>query len=173
MKRQISNRLVVAAMIVALLPSFVEAGHPENAQSTAQVAPSGSADRFVGVWKLRVEKASPAGTFSQLITIETQGKEYKFTCDQSVGNGTEDHWWCVTNMKGEIVKPLRTNGQPMPGKPHVTRIDSGSFKVESEIQKDIYKVSSDGQTMKLRRTYSAQTRPNVLHDASLVFDRQK
>ena len=76
-------------------------------------------------------------------------------------------------MKGEATRPIQTNGHPMPGKSRVTRIDSGSFKVEGEIQTDVYKVSSDGETMKLQRTYSVQTRPNVLHDANLVFDRQK
>jgi hypothetical protein len=66
------------------------------------------------------------------------------------------------------------NGQPVPGKSRITRIDSGSFKVEGEIQKDVYNVSTDGQTMKSQRTYFVQAgRPNVLHDTLLRFDRQK
>jgi hypothetical protein len=173
MKPQILNRLVMAAMFVVLVPLSLAAGHQDNNQASNQIAPQGVSDRFIGIWKLRVDKTSQAGSFSQVVTIEGQGKDYKFTYDQSVGTGTENHWWYVTDMKGEIVKPMQMNGQPMPGKPRVTRIDSSSFKVEGEVQKDVYKVSPDGQTMKLQRTYSVQTRPNVLHDVSLVFDRQK
>jgi len=173
MKPQISNRLVIAAMFVATVPLSLAAGHQNNNQASAQTAPQGVADRFLGVWKLRVDKTPHAGTFSEVITIEGQGKDYKFTYDQSFGNGTEYHLWYVTEMKGEIVTDTHMNGQPVPGKSRITRIDSGSFKVEGEAQKDVFKVSADGQTMKLQRAYSVQTRPNVLHDVSLVFDRQK
>jgi hypothetical protein len=166
-----SYRVTIAFMLFALLP-HPNAGHQDNNQVSTQIAPQGVSDRFIGVWKLRVDKTH-AGTFSQVITIEGQGKDYKFTYDQSFGNGTEYHWSYVTDMKGEATRPIQTNGHPMPGKSRVTRIDSGSFKVEGEIQTDVYKVSSDGETMKLQRTYSVQTRPNVLHDANLVFDRQK
>jgi hypothetical protein len=62
----------------------------------------------------------------------------------------------------------------MPGKLHVTRIDSSRFKVKGEIQREIYKVSSDGQTMNLQRTYLVQVgSPNMVKDALLLFDRQK
>jgi len=173
LKMRISNRVVIASVLVALLP-HPGAGHQDKNQASTQVASQGVPDRFIGVWKLRVDKAPHAGTFSQVITIEGQGKDYKFTYDQSAGNGTEYHWWYVTDMKGEIVKPVQINGQPMPGKPRITRIDSSSFKVEGEIQKDVYKVSSDGQTMELQRTYLVQTaRPNMLQDVRLLFDRQK
>ena len=173
MKSQISNRLVIAAMFVAMVPFSLAAGHQDNNQASTQIVSRGAPDRFIGIWKLHADKTPHAGTFNQVITIEGQGKNYKFTYDQSVGNGREDHLWYVTEMKGEIVTDTHMNGQPMPGKSRITRIDSGSFKVEGEIQKDVYRVSSDAQTMKLQRTYSVQTRPNVLHDVSLVFDRQK
>jgi len=173
MKPQISNRLVIAAMFVAMVPLSLAAGHQDNNQASTQTSLQGIPDRFIGVWKLRVDKTPHAGTFSEVITIEGQGKNYKFTYDQSFGNGTENHLWYVTEMKGEIVTDTHMNGQLVPGKSRITRIDSGSFKVEGEIQKEVCKVSSDGQIMKLQRTYSVRTRPNVLHDVSLVFDRQK
>src|SRR5260370_11757820 len=131
MKPQISNRLVIAAMFVALVPLSLAASHQDNNQASTQIASQGVSDRFIGIWKLRVDKTSQAGSFSQVITIEGQGKDYKFTYDLSVGTGTENHWWYVTDMKGEIVKPMQMNGQPMPGKPpRITRIDSSRFKVE-------------------------------------------
>src|SRR5579862_6332393 len=164
MKPQILNRLAIAAVFVALVSVSIAAGHRDNNQASNQIAPQGVSDRFIGIWKLRVDKTSQAVSFSQVLTIEGQEQGYKFTYDQSVGTGTENHWWYVTDMKGETVKPMQMNGQPMPGKPRVTRIDSTSFKVEGEVQRDVYKVSPDGQTMKLQRSYSAQTRPNVLHD---------
>ena len=173
MKPQISNPLVIAAMFVALVPLSLAAGHQDNNQASNQIASQGVSDRFVGIWKLRADKTSQTGSLSQVITIEGQGKDYKFTYHLSVGNGTENHLWYVTEMKGEIVTAAHLNGQPVPGKSRITRIDSSSFKEEGEVQTDVYKVSPDGQTMKLQRTYSVQTRPNVLHDVSLVFDRQK
>jgi hypothetical protein len=173
MKPQISNRLVIAAMIVALVPLSFAAGHQDNNQAPNQIASQGVSDRFIGIWKLRADKTSQTGSLSQVITIEDQGKNYKFTYDLSVGNGKENHLWYITEMKGKIVTDSHLNGQPIPGKSRITRIDSSSFKVEGEIQKDVFKVSLDGQTMKVQTTYSVQTRPNVLHDVSLVFDRQK
>jgi hypothetical protein len=174
MKRQVSNRFVIAAMLVALLPFFVAAGHQDKAESTAQFASPGGTDRFIGVWKLNADKSSNSGTLRESIVIEPQGKEFKLTYDWSAENGTELHWWYVTDMKGGIVNPTQTNGKPMSGKPRITRIDSGSFKVESEVQRDIYRVNADGQTMKLQRTYLVQVgRPNMAKDVLLLFDRQK
>ncbi|HKM67334.1 MAG TPA: hypothetical protein VJX70_09230 [Candidatus Acidoferrum sp.] len=173
MKKRISSRAVIASVLIAFFPHF-GAAHQDKSQASTQIASQGIPDRFIGVWKLRVDNTPHAGTFGQVITIEGQGKNYKFTYDLSVGNGTEDHLWYITEMKGEIVTAKHMNGQPVSGKSRITRIDSSSFKVEGQVQKDVYKVSSDGQTMKLQRTYFVQAgRPNVLRDALLLFDRQK
>jgi len=173
MKRRTSNWFVNATVLLALLP-FPCAGHQDKTQSANQIASLGVADRFIGVWKLNADKTSRSGTVSELITIESQGKDFKFTYDWSAENGTELHWWYVTDMKGGIVKPTQANGQPMSGKPRITRIDSGSFKIESEVLKDIYKVSADGQTMKLQRKYLIDVAPHILpKEIRLVFDRQK
>jgi hypothetical protein len=173
LKKRISKRLVIAAVLAAIL-SHPGAGHQDNNRASTQVTPQGVSDRFIGIWKKRADKTPHAGTFSEVITIEDQGKDYKFTYDLSAENGFEIHFWYATDMKGEIVKAMQMNGQPMPGKSRVTRIDSSRFKVEGAIQRDIYKVSSDGQTMKLQRTYSAQVgSPNMVKDALLLFDRQK
>jgi hypothetical protein len=162
-------------MIVALVPLSHAAGHQENNQASTQTTPQGVPDRFIGVWKLRVDKTPHAETFSEVITIEgQQGKDYKFTYDVAAGSGRENRWSYVTDMKGETVKPVQMNGQPMPSSSRVTRIDSTSFKVEGEIQKDIYKVGADGQTLKLQRTWLVQVgRPNMATDVVMVFDRQK
>jgi hypothetical protein len=174
MKPQISNRLVIAAMFVAMVPFSLAAGHQDNNQASTQIVSQGAPDRFIGIWKLHADKTPHAGTFNQVITIEGQGKNYKFTYDLSVGNGTENHLWYVTEMKGEIVTDAHINGEAVPGKSRITRIDSSSFKVEGEIQKDIYKVSADGQIMKLQRTFLVQVgRPNVAKDVLLLFDREK
>ncbi len=75
--------------------------------------------------------------------------------------------------KVPVSSRILKNGQPTPGKSRFTRIDSSSFKVESEIARDIYKASSDGQTMKVKKTYLEVTSPNILKDGELLFDRQK
>jgi len=173
MKPQIANRLVLATLFVATVPISLSVGHQNNKQASAQTALQGVPDRLIGVWKLRADKTSHAGSVSEVITIEAQGKNYKFTYDQSFGSGMESHLWYVSEMKGEVVTDTHLNGQPRPGKSRITRIDGESFEVEGEIQKDLYKVSSDGQTMEVHRTYSAQTRPTGPHDFSLVFERQK
>jgi hypothetical protein len=102
---------VVAIGFILLIPFVVPKQENPKTEST-QIASQGVSDRFIGVWKLRVEKMSNRGTFSQLITIEGQGKDYKFTYDQSAGNGEEYHWWYVTDMKGEIVKPVQVACYP-------------------------------------------------------------
>ena len=171
MRKQVSNRAVWVAIAVFLLPHS-GAGHQDKKQASNSIASQETLDRFIGVWKLRVDKTQSAGTFSQVITIEDQGKDYRFTYDLAV-NGKENHLSYVTDMKGETVKSVQKDGQPAPGKSRITRIDSSSFKVESEIGRDIYKVSADGLTMKVKKTYSVTTRPNVLKDGELLFDREK
>jgi len=161
-------------MFVAMVPFSLAAGHQDNNQASTQIVSRGAPDRFIGIWKLHADKTPHAGTFNQVITIEGQGKNYKFTYDLSVGNGTENHLWYVTEMKGEIVTDAHINGEAVPGKSRITRIDSSSLKVEGEIQKGIYKVSVDGQIMKLQRTFLVQVgRPNVAKDVLLLFDREK
>lgn len=172
MKRQISNQMAIAAVLVVLLAGR-SAGHQDNNQASTQVASQRVSERFIGVWKLREGKTPHAGSFSELMTIERQGEHYKFTHDQLFGS-VQNHLSYTTDMRGEIVTAAQMNGQPIPGKSRITRIDSSSFKVDGEILKDVYKVSSDGQTMKKQRTFFVQAgRPNVLHDSLLVFDRQK
>ena len=148
------QRLAVAWVFVALLPG-PNKGQQDKNQASTQIASQGLPDRFIGVWKLRTDKWSHAGTFNELITIESQGGvDYKFTYDLSTEKGKEYHWSYVTHMKGEIVQPTQMNGQPWPSKIRVTRVDSSTYKEEGDIQKDVYKVNSDGQTMKLQRTYA-------------------
>ena len=168
------RRLAVAWVFVALLPGPNTGQQQDKSQASTQSTSQQAPAPFVGVWKLRVDKTQTPGTFSQIITIQDQGKDYKFTYDVAAGNGPENHWWYVTDMKGETVKPVQMNGQPMPSSSRVTRIDSNSFKVEGKVQKDIFSVSADGQTMKLQRTWLVQVgRPNMAKDALMMFDRQK
>jgi len=163
------QRLAVAWVFVALLPS-PNTGQQDKNQASTQVGSQGIPDLFIGIWKLHTGKP-----FNELITIESQGVDYKFTYDQSTGKGKEYHWSYITHMKGDTVQPVQMNGQPMASKIRITRIDSSTYRVEGDIQKDVYRVSSDGQTMKLHRTYLAGIVVGTtrLQDETLLFDRQK
>jgi hypothetical protein len=131
-----------------------------------------ASDRFVGAWKLNTDKTTHSGIQGETITIELQGNNFKFTYDWMAENGTELHWWYVTDMKGSVVKPIQVNGQPMSGESRITRLASGAFKVESAILKDEYKVSADGKTMKLHRTFLVKTSPQrIPEEVQLVFER--
>jgi hypothetical protein len=162
---------VLAFLLTVLLPC-ADASHQDKNQSSAPI-PVAVPDRFVGVWKLREIKPASSEPFHELLTIENQGTKYRFTTDGWLGKGVEFHTWYVTEMKGETVQPMQTNGQATPGTLSVKRKDSSRFKVEGKIQKDVFTVSADGQTMTCERTFSVQTRPNILRDSTLLFDRQK
>src|SRR5689334_12841896 len=135
---------------------------PPDAPTPKQIA----TDRFIGEWKFNAKKSSRVGIESETIKIETTGSDYRFEYDQALENGTELHWWLVTDMKGGCVKQTQKNGEPINSQTCVLRLDANRFVDTNKppILKSEYQVSRDGQRMTARRT--------LLHtEATLVFDR--
>jgi hypothetical protein len=129
------------------------------------------ADHFVGVWKLNTDKSSHSGMVSESVVIETQGSDFKFLYDWLAENGTDLHWWFVTDMKGGCVKETQVNGKPMASQSCITRMDSKAFVNDTKILKDEYKVSADGETLVVRTTFKLSPNGKKLHEQKLVFDR--
>ena len=168
--RPISSKCLVLALLICTLSSKTLSQDQSPAANPATSA--AASDRFLGPWKLNTDKTAHSGIRSETITIELQGMNFKFTYDTLAENGTESHWSCVTDMKGSVVKPAQVNGQPMNGKSRITRIDSGAFKEESAVVKDEYKVSADGKTLKLNRTFLVKTYPQIIPEkVQLLFER--
>jgi hypothetical protein len=141
--------------------------------ATRQFYPT--ADHFIGVWKLNEDKSTTKGA-SELITIEAQGRDFKFTYDWSADNGTELHWWFLTDMKGGLTKPVQTNGKPLSkdSESRITRVDSTKFIDDAKLLRDEYTVAADGLTMTIQRTYKFDPTPHKLPaKIVLAFDRQK
>jgi hypothetical protein len=131
-------------------------------------------DRFVGMWKLNVDKSSRSGIDKESIsitTVESEEKEFKFVFDWLADNGTELQWWFVTDMKGGVSKHTQVNGRAMSSESCITRLDSDRFVDDTKILKDEYKVSADGQTVTVRRTYKQSFNGKKLPEYKLVFDR--
>jgi hypothetical protein len=131
-------------------------------------------DRFVGMWKLNVDKSSRSGIDKESIsitTVESEEKEFKFVFDSLGDNRTELRWWFVTDMKGGVSKHTQVNGRPMTSESCITRLDSDTFVDDTKILKDEYKVSADGQTLTVRRNFKQSFNGKKLPDQKLVFDR--
>jgi hypothetical protein len=138
---------------------------------TVPVNPPAS-DNFLGEWKFNPEKSpNSGGTTSEVIKIEPEGSGYKFTYDWKADNGTELHWWFVTDMKGDCVQATQSNGHPMGGKHCLTRMNSEAFMSDNSIVTDQFQVKSKGQTLNLERTYKHTINGQKLHHDKLVFDR--
>jgi hypothetical protein len=158
--------LWVASLLCPTLPLSArqEAG-------TVPVNPPAS-DNFVGEWKFNPEKSpNSGGTATEVIKIEPDGSGYKFTYDWKADNGTELHWWFVTDMKGDCVHATQSNGHPMHGEDCLTRINSDAFMSDNSISTEQFKVKSKGQTLNLERTHKRTFQGQKLPDARLVFDR--
>jgi len=172
-KQQLPIAIVVVGLLVSVPGSSVTFAQEESKPTTRQFDPA--SDHFVGVWKLNEDKSTTKGV-RELITIEPQGGETKFTYDWAADNGTELQWWFVTDMKGGPVKPEQTNGKPMSKdfQPRVTRIDSNRFVDDGKLFRDEYTVSADGKTLTILRTYKIDPSPHKLPAKTvLVFERQK
>jgi hypothetical protein len=138
---------------------------------TVPVNPPAS-DNFVGEWKFNPEKSpNSGGTTSEVIKIEQDGSGYKFTYDWKADNGTELHWWFVTDMKGNCVQATQSNGQPMNGEHCLTRINSDAFMSDNSVLTEQFKVKSKGQILNLERSYKHIFQGRKLSNAKLVFDR--
>jgi hypothetical protein len=165
-------RCFILAFLLGALSVSSVARRQEQTSLPAPPARPAETDRFVGAWKLNTEKTTHSGIQSEMITIESQGNDFKLTFDWLAENGTELHWWYVTDMKGGSVKATQVNGRPMSGEVRFTRLNSSAFREESVVLRDEYKVSGDGQTLRIHRTFLMNTAPHKLpKDVLLVFDR--
>jgi hypothetical protein len=172
-KRRTSERIVIGLSCVAFF-AYRGAAHQDKTPPPTQVGSPIAVDRFIGVWKLNLDKSSRTGTASELITIESQESNVKFTYDWLAENTTELHWWFVTDMKGGSVKHTQVNGRPMSSESRITRLDSYRFTDESSMKRDQYQVSADGKTMTIQRTNLFNPAPHKIpKEMRLVFERQE
>jgi hypothetical protein len=145
--------------------AYPSAAHQDKTASPTQVASPIAVDRFIGIWKLNLDKSSRTGTVSELITIESQESNVKFTYDWLAENTTELHW---------SVEHTQVNGRPMSSESRIARLDSYRFTDESSMKRDQYQVSADGQTMTIQRTNLFNPAPHKIpKEMRLVFERQK
>ena len=165
--------LIVGLTLLTLNPPPT-VSHQDKTRSAARLFYP-TADHFIGVWKLNEGKSTTKG-ISELITIEAQGSDLKFSYDWSADNGTELHLWFLTDMKGGLTKPVQTNGKPLSKESgsRITRVDSNKFIDDAKLLRDEYTVAADGLTMTIQRTYKFDPAPHKLPAITvLVFDRQK
>jgi hypothetical protein len=133
---------------------------------------------FIGVWKRDRQKSLENGRqpvfhyfFSpdyELITIERQGSNFKFTYTSSDDKGGKHERQFITDMKGTAVWATTIDGKPAKPTPflenaRVTRKDSDSFVEAGSVFLNEYTVLSDGRTMTLHHTpYVDNERDRVL-----------
>jgi hypothetical protein len=149
-----------------------------SAQKEASPNATPATDRFIGTWKLNVDKSSAAPE-SEILTIEPEGSKFKFACQTSYGNGTTLKYWVITDMNGGYLKLTQFDGRPMNEEWSITRKSRDAFTVDSRPpgSQVSYEVSADGQTMTARTISSAIVGGRVQNGVitrvtpTLVFDR--
>ncbi len=120
--RQVTLRKFEIIFAIASVLSFFV-----SQQLLASPADAPTSVSFLGKWKLNVDKSPGIGIKSELITIESDGKNFKITYDRVFENGTTFGCSMVTRMKGDVVRPIETNGEPMKVEFRVTRKAPGAF----------------------------------------------
>ena len=169
-------------LLVALALLSLGSCHEKNSTLPRSSPTPEMVDHFIGVWKRDRQKSLEGGRqpffhyfFSpnyELITIERQGSNLRFTYTLSDDNGGKYERQFITDMKGPIVWATMIDGKPT--KPtlymedmRVTRRDSDSFVEAGSVFVNEYTVLSDGRTMTLHHTpYVDNERDRVL-----FFDR--
>jgi len=174
MEPKTAIRLAVGFVFIAFAPYTGTSRQDKPPSSSPQIASPESADRFIGVWKLNVDKSSYTGMVREQITIEFSGGDVKFTYESLNENGVELNYSFLTDMKGGVVKQTQMDGRPMNSRSRITRLDSHRFREDSPIEVDESKVSSDGRSMEVKRTYILEPLPpHVPKRVRLVYDRRK
>lgn len=169
-------------LLVALALLSLGSCQEKNSTLPRSSPVSESVDHFIGVWKRDRQKSLENGRqpvfhyfFSpnyELIAIERQGSNFRFTYTSSDDKGGKHERRFMTDMKGPVVWATMTDGKPT--KPalymedmRVTRKDSDSFVEAGSVFLNEYTVLSDGRTMTLHHTpYVDNERDRVL-----VFQR--
>jgi hypothetical protein len=146
-------RLLVP-FLAGLLLSF-------QALAQAQASPSQAhVDRFIGKWKLNLDKSKSVSSDSELMTIEPEGDKSKITYNYVYGSPDAGlKFWTITDMKGTAFPLTQTSGKPMNERWSVTRDGADAFIVDSlPFPKRVrYEISADGETMTSREIISAKT----------------
>jgi len=127
-------------------------------------------DRFIGVWRLDLEKHPRDGIKSESLKIEKQDKDYKFTYDWIGDRHDEIHWSAVTDMKGGAVKRMQPNGKSL-AVVHITRVDAYSFVEQDDMIASTYRVAKDGKTMTMEMKYLHTQGNTAMPKIELVYER--
>jgi hypothetical protein len=156
MQLRLNNFVVLSALFLTVCDPI------SSQQATSNAS---NADSFVGTWKFNPKKSSQTGTADEQIKIERQDGKYKLAFDSTMKNGAELRFSYLTSMNGETLRPSLDNGQPMSQEERVVRTGADSFKIESKMEVQHFKVSKDGKKLKLERKLLG------LYE-TLVFDRE-
>jgi len=130
-----------------------------------------SANRFVGVWKLTKVESLSRHKYDEILTIEPQGSNFKFTFDNSeTGKGNVPHWWFVTDLNGSRSEIHPTPNSPVPGEPDgiiMHHWAPDTLLLQNWLCHTEYKISADAQSM------TAHVECNVDYDSRrvLVYER--
>jgi hypothetical protein len=145
----------------------------EKGPTSTQIDPPQPTDRFMGKWKLNLDKSLHTGMVRDRIKVEFQEGYVRFTRNSLNGNGFEDHYTFTTDMKGGSSKETQQNGRTIKGGSRVTRFDSSRFKEESPLAIDKYRVNPDGRSMENKRSIIAKGLPSGVPKRMLFFyDRE-
>ena len=143
-------------------------------QNAAVADPSSlakSANRFVGVWKLNRVESISMRKYDEMLTIEPEGSNFKFTFDNSeTGKGNVPHWWFVTDLIGSRSEIHPTPNSPVPAERDgiiVTRKTPDTLLLQGSICQTEYKISADAQSM------TAHVECNVDYDSRRVLVYQR
>jgi len=167
-------------LLVVLVLLSLGSCQQKNSTLPRSLPTSESVDHFIGVWKRDKQKSLENGQqpvfhyfFSpnyELITIERQGSNFRFTYTSSDDKGGKHERQFITDMKGTDVWTT-IDGKPTKPMPfmdvRVTRKDADSFVEADSVFLNEYTVLSDGRTMTLHHI------PNVDNerDRVLFFNR--
>jgi hypothetical protein len=166
-------RAVLGLAIITLIPQLGSRPQEKSPTST-QIDPPQPTDRFMGKWKLNLDKSWHTGMVSDRIKLEFQEGYVRFTRDSLNGNSFKDHYTFTTDMKGGLSKEAEQSGRTLTtGWSRVTRLDSSQFREESPLAIDEYRVSSDGRSMENKRSIIAKGLPSgVPKRMRFFYDRE-
>jgi hypothetical protein len=143
------------AVFVVHLAFLVGGSQAQQPTMPAPPPPRVDADSIVGVWKLNVDKSTNPSAASELITIVSQGGDFKLTFDIKQDNEYNPHYEVLTDMKGATVKPTYLDGKQTSDAWRVTRRGPKAFEMQLLGPfggwKDEYEVSADGKSLVLHR----------------------
>jgi len=144
--KRLTVRSIVSCLL--LLIGYFPVGFAKRSTTPPQA--SQPADPVVGAWKLDVGKSTNPTAEAEILTIASQGDEFKLTFIATQSNGYNPHYEVVTDMKGMISKPT-DSGKPMNDAWRFSRNEPNVF-VEEGVGafggwKKEFVVSADGRSL--------------------------